>query len=212
MATSARNGGIGRFTLVVGFKLDAAGTHAVEEAVQIAQRIPKCSLHLVHVMEGSPTTEVLRDRGGHLRLYADEKIASLGGLSGTCRIHVSAGDPGAVLGRIANEHGADLLVIGSGRSHGLTRWLRTSFAEHLATLTSCNVVVAGTPTHLLPIAHEPAIEPPCHACVTTRFESKGDSWWCSQHDHHGHQPGRPHTYSYRRELPLATRDRSVFLN
>lgn len=213
-----RNDARARFRLLVGLKGDGGSAYAVEEGVRIAQRIPGCALELVHVMSGHPDVAAIADRAGHLRLYVEEKIASLGGFSGqgrTMRVAARSGDPVAILSRWANEHGSNLLMLGPPTRH-LFAWPHARLAQRLVDLVTCPVVVAGPQPHAqsgakLDAHAAPVIEPPCHACVEARFASNGATWWCTQHDHQGRPSLRPHTFSYQRELPLGTRDRQVFL-
>jgi nucleotide-binding universal stress UspA family protein len=198
-----------RFCLVVGLKLDDGGAFAVEEAVRVAQRIPQCAFHLVHVVAKDPGVDERRELIGHLRLYANEKVQSLGGAHGmTIGIHVRTGDVSRSLASFARDVSADLLIVGSENHHRLS-WYRTPKVEELLEATTCPVVVAGPKPrpHTDASASPPVIEPPCPACIQTRAATSGATWWCPQHAGHVE---RPHTFSYQRELPLRTPDTLVF--
>jgi nucleotide-binding universal stress UspA family protein len=59
---------------------------------------------------------------------------------------VALGDPREVILRIAQEHGADLIVVGSHGRSGLPKLLMGSVATHVVTHAPCNVlVVKGEP-------------------------------------------------------------------
>ena len=197
------------FGLVVGLKLDDGGAFAVEEAVRVAQRIPRCSLHLVHVMANAKNDVDVSELVGHLRLYANEKVKSLGGGEQmTIGIHVREGEVSSVLSTFVREVGADLLIVGSDKHHRPS-WYHAPLVEQLLETASCPVVVAGPKPRPHANADDAAstIEPPCPACVQTRAASHGATWWCSQHAGH---TLRPHVFSYQRDLPLRTPDTLVF--
>jgi nucleotide-binding universal stress UspA family protein len=196
-----------RFCLVVGLKLDDGGAFAVEEAVRVARRIPRCALHLVHVVDGVSAVDV-SELTGHLRLYANEKVKSLGGAHEmTIGIHVRAGEVSVVLADFVGVVGADLLIVGSDKHHPLS-WYRAALVERLLEAASCPVVVAGPkPRPRAAADASSTIEPPCPACVQARADSHGATWWCSQHSD---ATIRPHAFSYQRELPLRTPDTLVF--
>jgi nucleotide-binding universal stress UspA family protein len=191
------------FRLVVGLKTTDGGAHAIEEAARIARRIPGCTMHLVHAMEERGTSpRMVRDRADHLRLYVDEKVASLGGLASVgIGLHVRVGDPASAIVEVAREVGADLVVLGPS-DHRVFHAGRD--AERVATATPCPVLVA-THARAARAQPEPVIEPPCPDCVRARVASHGAAWWCARHEHRI----RPHAYSYRREHPLATHDSEV---
>jgi nucleotide-binding universal stress UspA family protein len=196
-----------RFGLVVGLKLDDGGAFAVEEAVRVAQRIPRCSLHLLHVLTSTASAVDVSELVGHLRLYANEKVKSLGGgQQMTIGIHVRAGELVTVLSDFVREVGADLLIVGSDKRHRPS-WYRAPLVERLLESAPCPVVVAGPKPRPHAANAAAVIEPPCPACVQTRAASHGATWWCSQHA--GHLT-RPHAFSYQRELPLRTPDTLVF--
>ena len=193
------------FRLVVGLSFTDAGTFAFERAALIARRIPNAALHLIHVGDEAANEAKANELIDHLRLYADEKIRSLGGLGGVhVSIHLCAGDPASELSGFANELEADLLIVGTEHGH-LRHWYGAPLVERLVPLTACPVLVAG-PKPRVAASRDLVIEPACPDCLRARVSSKGAAWWCERHQGHGF---RPHTYSYSRALALGSHDSAV---
>lgn len=61
-------------------------------------------------------------------------------------LHVIHGDPRSVVPEVAQRIGADLIVLGARRSHGLTRRLVEGVADAVSDLTSCPIVVVRGPS------------------------------------------------------------------
>ncbi|HEY2517977.1 MAG TPA: universal stress protein [Polyangiaceae bacterium] len=200
-----RNPGAAPFCLVVGLKFTEAGTFAFEQAARIARRIPDSTLHLVHVGEEAASEAKANELIDHLRLYVDEKVHSLGGLGGVhVSIHLCTGDPARELAALANEFGADLLVVGTATGH-LRHWYGTSTVGQIVPLAACPVLVAG-PKPREAAVRDVQIEAACPDCLRARAASNGATLWCARHQSHGL---RPHTYSYSRALPLRNHDSEV---
>jgi nucleotide-binding universal stress UspA family protein len=194
------------FSIVVGLDFTDAGGFAFGKAARIAQGVARSQLHLVHVFESSPTEDRRRQLVEELRLYANEKAASVGGLKGvTIGIHLRVGKPVREIVQLATEVGAGLIVLGSHKWPHLKSWFVGSVGERILAAAPCPVLVAGpTPPEQEP--HVPAIEPPCPDCVAARAKSGGTDWWCERHAHHAKAA---HSFSYQRELPFATHDSEV---
>jgi nucleotide-binding universal stress UspA family protein len=193
-------------TLVVGLDFKDTGGAAFDQAARIAKRVPGSAIHLVHVFDEAPAEDAARTIKDHLRLYVNEKAASLGGFPGmTVGIHIRTGKVATALARFAVEVGADMLVIGARPGPHLKSWIVGSTADKLAAEAPCAVLVAGLTPPVT--AHtETAIEPVCPDCVRARSATNGKEWWCARHAEHA---ARQHGYSYQRELPLNDFDSNI---
>jgi hypothetical protein len=159
------------------------------------------------VFRTEPSAERSRDLASLLRFYVNEKAAVLKGLQGlSVGIHLRTGKDVREIVQLAAEVRADLIVIGAHRGPHIRQWIRGSKAEKLIAATSCPVLVAS-PGPKEPVKLEPTIEPACPQCVQARKASGGATWWCERHLH---VANGAHTYSYQREIPLASRDSAIF--
>lgn len=193
------------FSLVVGLDFHDPGGYAFDQAGRIARAIPGSRIHLVHVSEtpidGPARTHLL----GQLRIYANEKAASLGGLVGVrVGIHLRAGDPAGELLQLANDINANMIVLGAHERPDVKSWFVGSVAHRVLHKATCPVLIAGPPP--APAHHAPTVEPPCLDCERTRADSKRNAWWCERHAPHG---VHAHVFSYVRELPLTEHDSEV---
>ncbi len=206
MDDESKSTGPQTFSLVVGLAFTDADGFAFDQAVRIAQRVPRSELHLVHVFDAQPADPRARELVDHLRLYVNDKAAIFDGLRGmTVGIHLRAGKPVREIVQFATETHADLIVVGAHKRPHLKSWLLGATAGHLVAAAPCPVLIAA-PKPKEAVAQEPAIEPPCPDCLRVREASKGAEWWCARHLHHAM---RAHTFSYQREIPLATHDSAV---
>jgi nucleotide-binding universal stress UspA family protein len=192
------------FTIVVPTDFSSACGHALEEAASIARRVPGASIHVLHVASRGATQPKLVDLAGHLRLYLEEKVASLGGLPGVAiGMHVREGEPARAIVQTVSDVGADLVIVGQHRAPHLKSIVLGTVTDWL--LRTCPVpVFIAPPKRVLLEKHDPEIEPPCHECVEQRFATKGLELYCSRHA--GPAGAAGHVYSYRRELPIAMVD------
>jgi nucleotide-binding universal stress UspA family protein len=195
------------FVLVVGLDFTDAGGFAFGEAARIARRIPASHLHLLHVFGGEePSPIAARDLVGRIRVYVNEKAASVGGFPGiTVGIHLRAGDPAREIARFSSDVSADLIVLGAHKGPHLKEWFVGSVAERIVGSAPCPVLVAG-PKPSASEKPDPSILPPCPDCLRTRATTHGSKWWCEKHAIHA---GKAHTFSYQRELPFAVHDSEV---
>jgi nucleotide-binding universal stress UspA family protein len=207
MNADSQTHGPATFSVVVGLAFTDADGPAFDQAARIASRVPHSELHLLHVFDGEPSVERSRELGEHLRLYVNEKTALFGGLKAiTVGIHLRAGKPVREIVQFATDIRADLIVLSSHKGPHLKSWIVGSTAERLVVDAPCQVLVAA-PRPKAEVKHEPVIEPACPDCLRARATSRGASWWCERHSHYAKHA---HTFSYQRELPLATLDSSVF--
>jgi nucleotide-binding universal stress UspA family protein len=158
-------------------------------------------LHVVHVAAHSPsqsTATLSADRpieraseadAAHVRLerMAKEVAISLPRIV----LHTRVGRADLEIAQLAQDIGADMLVVGAGGKSRLERLVLGSVAESLVRNAPCPV-----------LAHRPKsvpawdqIQPPCPDCIAVQQATKRAHFWCDRHEQH--HP-RAHTYS---ELP-----------
>ncbi|HEY1695185.1 MAG TPA: universal stress protein [Polyangiaceae bacterium] len=196
-----------RMCIVVALGFSDADGPAFDQAVRLARHAPGSELHLVHVFDRAPSEARRDDLVEHLRLYVSEKAEFMGGLAGmTVGIHLRAGKVVRELTQMATDVSADLVVVGAPRRSHLEHWIAGSTADRMVASAGFPVLVASRAARdREPVV--PAIEPPCAECVKTRAGTNGARWWCERHAHAAASHG--HTYSYQREIPLATHDSEV---
>jgi nucleotide-binding universal stress UspA family protein len=206
MTDESKDTGPSTLSVIVGLAFTDADGVAFDQAVRLAERVPRSELHVVHVFGAEPSVGQSRELVDHLRLYVNEKAAAAGGFKAmTVGIHLRTGKPVREIVQLATDIRADLIVIGSHKGPHMKSWLVGSTAEHLLAGAPCPVLVA--PPRQKEIApQEPAIEAPCPDCLKARATSEGAQWWCERHAHHAK---RAHTFSYQRELPFASHDSEV---
>ncbi len=191
--------------VVVGLDFTDADGPAFDLAARIAMRSSDSQIHLIHVFPEAPSAQRSEDLIDHLRLYVEEKTAVARGLGGVAvGIHLRGGAAVPELVRMATEVNADFIVVGSHQGLHLTDWIAGSTVERLIRGSAFPVLVA--PFLREAVKPEPTIEPACSDCIAARFASAGAQWWCERHSNPGR---RGHTYSYQRELPMATHDSAI---
>jgi nucleotide-binding universal stress UspA family protein len=138
-----------RGTIVCGFTDGDEGRGALAVAAELSERLG-LRLVLAHVAEGialldmdgegieSVTTRA--DREGAASLVA--RLAAEHGVAGNAEQRSAVGDPAALLGQIAAEEAADLIVVGSRARGRLRRGLESRLARQLETATPVPVVIA----------------------------------------------------------------------
>jgi nucleotide-binding universal stress UspA family protein len=138
-----------RGTIVCGITDIDEGRGALAVAAELSERLG-LRLVLVHVAdgiaqrdangEGNESVTTRAGREGAARLVA--RLAAEHGVAGSAEQRSAVGDPPALLGQIAAEEAADLIVVGS-RAHGrLRRGLESRLARQLETTTPVPVVIA----------------------------------------------------------------------
>jgi nucleotide-binding universal stress UspA family protein len=148
IARTTSEGGAVRGTIVCGVSDSDAGHAALELGVELSQRLG-LRLVLAHVAEGlalidgsdddheSATTNANR-RGGELFL---ERLAREYGVDETAECRVAVGEPAFLVGRIAAEEAADLIVVGSRARRWPARGLESRLAERLESETPVPILI-----------------------------------------------------------------------
>jgi nucleotide-binding universal stress UspA family protein len=138
-----------RGTIVCGVTDSDAGRGALAAAAQLSEGLG-LRLVLVHVADGIPPLDVngdsmesvstRADREGAARLVA--RLAAEHGVAESAEQRSAVGDPAALLGQIAAEEAADVIVIGA-RVRGWPRGrLESRLARQLETETPVPVLIA----------------------------------------------------------------------
>jgi len=155
-------------------------------------------LHVAHVL---PASADGASRGeGVLRFanLADDAQARLALLATEIRrsvdridLHVRLGRPDVEIAQLANDLGADLVVVGAHSQSTLDRLLLGSVAESLVRHAHCPVLTYRARS----TAAWEQIAPPCVDCLAVQRSTGRSRLWCDRHAQH--HP-RAHTYS---EIP-----------
>jgi nucleotide-binding universal stress UspA family protein len=142
-----------RGTLVCAVSDTDEGRGALETAVEVSDRLG-LRLVLAHVAEGiapidgsgddAESVTMKDNREGAARTVA--RLAAEYGVADTAERRSSIGDPAALVGQIAAEEAADLIVVGARLRGRLRRGLESRLAEQLDSETSVPILIAPPPT------------------------------------------------------------------
>jgi nucleotide-binding universal stress UspA family protein len=139
-----------RGTIICGVSDSDQGRGALEVAAELSERL-SLRLVLAHVADGiapldadaadgAESVTMKGDREGAARLVV--RLADEYGLSDRAEQRSAVGDPAALLGQIAAEEAADLIVVGARVRGRLRRGLESRLAEQLETETPVPVLIA----------------------------------------------------------------------
>jgi nucleotide-binding universal stress UspA family protein len=141
-----------RGTIVCGVTDSDEGRGALAVAAELSERL-RLRLVLVHVAEGIAPLDVngegnesvttRADRKGAARLVA--RLAAEYGVAGSAEQRSAVGDPAALLGQIAAEEAADLIILGARERGRLRPGLKSRLARQLETETPVPVLIAPPP-------------------------------------------------------------------
>ena len=138
-----------RGTMVCGVSDSKEGRAAVELGVALSERLG-LRLVLAHVVQGLYPHDVKADgpesiaRKGD-RIQAERLIARLAeeyGVAATAECRAAVGDRAALLGQIAAEEAADVIVVGSRARGWRGRGLESRLADELKAATKVPVLIA----------------------------------------------------------------------
>jgi nucleotide-binding universal stress UspA family protein len=139
-------------TIVCGVTDSEAGRGALAVAAELSERLG-LRLVLVHVADGiagdvngdsSESVTTRADRQGAARFVA--RLAAEHGVADRTEQRSAVGEPAALLGQIAAEEAADLIVVGSRARGRLRRGLESGLARQLETTTPVPVLIAAPRT------------------------------------------------------------------
>jgi nucleotide-binding universal stress UspA family protein len=138
-----------RGTLVCGVVDSEDGRRALEMAVEVSERLG-LRLILAHAGGGfepiaangddAESVSMKANREGAARLLA--RLAAEYGVVDRAERRVGTGDAATVIGQIAVEEAADLIVVGSRARGRLRRGFRSRLAEQLGSETPVPVLIA----------------------------------------------------------------------
>jgi nucleotide-binding universal stress UspA family protein len=138
-----------RGTMVCGVSDSNEGRAAVELGVDLSERLG-LRLVLAHVVERFYPCDVNEDGPESVareddRIQAERLIAKLAeeyGVAATAECRSAVGDRGTLLGQIAAEEAADVIVVGSRARGWRRRGLESSLADELKAATQVPVLIA----------------------------------------------------------------------
>ena len=138
-----------RGTILCGVNDSEAGRGALDLAAELGDRLG-LRLVVAHVADGIPpvsgdghrdeSVTTRANREGAARLVA--RLAAEHGVAGSAEQRSAVGDPAALLGQIAAEEAADVIVVGSRAGSRLRRGLESKLARRLETETPVPVLIA----------------------------------------------------------------------
>lgn len=143
-----------RRTMICGVTDAEDGREVVESAVELSERLG-LRLVLAHVAEGiglidgdddegsDESVTMKANREGAARLVA--RLAAENGLGDSAAHRWGVGDPGALLGQIAAEEAADLILVGAKARGRLRRGIESRLADQLESETPVPVLIAPPP-------------------------------------------------------------------
>jgi ubiquinone biosynthesis protein len=130
-------------SVVVATDRSETAARAVSWAADMASRFA-ANLTLVQVLGPDPETEELPDSRVDLAATELTRIASdIAGPKGRARVVVSD-DPAVAILRVADEEGADVVVVGNAGMAGRKKFLLGNVPNRISHLAQCTVIVVNT--------------------------------------------------------------------
>jgi nucleotide-binding universal stress UspA family protein len=162
-----------KYRVVIGVDFAESSTHAIYEAVHLAQRLPNADLNFVHVMEApsdlhdARVIDQLSERLGRtmmkLESYVRDAMFVFGGQnpSGGCDVafHVRIGPPARELHQVAVDVDAEMIIVGAAPPRGPWGLLGNTNTRRLLRSAHVPVVVAH-PKDFRKLAKSPIPDPP----------------------------------------------------
>jgi nucleotide-binding universal stress UspA family protein len=138
-----------RGTLICGVNDNEDGRAALDTAVELSDRL---GLRLVLAYarhgiepidvdaEGAESVSMRANREGAARVLA--RLSAEYGIADSAEHRSGTGDAATLIGQVAAEEAADVIVVGSRKRRGLRRGLESRLAEQLQSETPVPVVIA----------------------------------------------------------------------
>jgi nucleotide-binding universal stress UspA family protein len=150
-----------RGTLVCGVDDNDGGRAALEMAVELSERLG-LRLVLAHARDGigaiaadadgAESVSMKADREGGARLLA--RLAAEYGVADSAERRSGTGDAAGLIGQIAAEEAADLIIVGARTRGRLRRGLESRLAEQLGSETPVPVLIAPARSRSGRMPHE----------------------------------------------------------
>jgi nucleotide-binding universal stress UspA family protein len=132
-----------RGTILCWVNDSAHGRAALRASADLSDRL-KLRWVLVHVVDGvdeaSANANAATTRQGERAARLVARLAAENGLSDRAERRSAVGDPAALLGQVAAEEAADLIVVGAPARGRLRRSSESRLAEHLESATTVPVL------------------------------------------------------------------------
>jgi nucleotide-binding universal stress UspA family protein len=165
--------------IVVGVDDSEMGRVVIEHALDLAARHRPAELHFLRVVTGSllHRPREAEVEAAHDRLAREVRTAidDFGGTPARVRVHACAGDPVDEVDVLAEDVGAELIVV--GRHGGLRGASRLgSVPQQLLEQAHASVLVIQPDVH-----QASGGQAVCPDCATVRADSGGDQWFCERH-------------------------------
>jgi nucleotide-binding universal stress UspA family protein len=138
--------------IVVGFDFSQSGNAALDGAIDLVASTPSHVLHVVCVIEPHRAVESVSPTGAIDHLYAEQvqhalsaeielRLRAVTARRANFYVHARIGKPSDEILMLAQEVGADLIIVGSKGSTGLTRIILGSVSERVVREAGCAVEV-----------------------------------------------------------------------
>jgi nucleotide-binding universal stress UspA family protein len=192
------------YIIVVGVDYSNVSRLALREALTTGLERTSTEVHVVHVdpdgIETAPPSPIAArvvDAAHRLGELVNQEVTALRatlrpfvGKAMRVVLHLRSNAPGKAIAQLATDLQADLVVVGTHGSTGLTRLLLGSVAHAVVTLSPCPVlVVREKHTYCAP-----GIEPACPHCLEAREATGGGELWCVQH-----RGGHAHRHTFHQD-------------
>jgi nucleotide-binding universal stress UspA family protein len=160
--------------VVVAYDFSAAAALVLDRAIHLVHRAPFHTLHVVTVIDSRVGIPAIPADDAIDYRYADRVQRELTQIVVTSLIaagvpnevktfaHARFGKPAVEILRLAQEVGADLIIVGSHNHTGVRRWLLGSTAERVVRESGCPVIVSRAKAYQ-PVAREAIVEIEPHA-------------------------------------------------
>ena len=187
------------FRVVVGCDFSPLSQYAVTMAAAIAAPVPGATIEALYVsppgghrLSYQQRTCVTDEIRAQLMDFIEAGVRAAGVTSIKVHAHVYPGDPATEILRLAEDVGADLIVVGTHGRVGVKRLVMGSVAEQVTREARCPVLVMRRRNYQ---EHPELVpEPACADCVAVREQTSGATRWCAVHE----RPWVPaHRYAYR---------------